>query len=218
MVTKKQLVIERITQMMADIHRAYINEEMFKQPLWVHQSMSGNHCISIDLYHFGGDGHPVCDGLKPCPVAMADGKSEAGDVFCMSYDTNRTPRLVFLYEPIARDAALVETDADTLPEVALQNVAAWLKGQMLECSPFRENKQNDATSLFFYMWNRWCEEECRIVFHDDDYNHFWKKWCGIYDEYGRFGKVEHFYAELSNHNRDKLLARAKKLFDGNSEK
>ena len=77
---------------------------------------------------------------------------------------------------------------------------------------------NKATSLFFYMWNCWCEEECKKAFADGDYNHFWKKWCGITEEHGRFGSVEHFYAELSNNNRDKLVRRACEMFDGSCEK
>lgn len=83
----------------------------------------------------------------------------------------------------------------------------------------REEKyDNKATSLFFYMWNCWCEEECKKAFADGDYNHFWKKWCGITEEHGRFGSVEHFYAELSNNNRDKLVRRACEMFDGSCEK
>lgn len=79
------------------------------------------------------------------------------------------------------------------------------------------NTTNQATSLFFYMWNAWCEEECKQAFKDGDYNHFWNKWCAIGEQYGRFGAVEHFYAELSNDNRDKLVKRATELYDGSRE-
>lgn len=82
----------------------------------------------------------------------------------------------------------------------------------------KDKVSNDATALFFYMWNSWSEQECKIAFRDGDYNHFWKKWCGIYDQYSRFGKVEHFFSDLSNYNRDKLLARAKELYDGSEGK
>lgn len=78
--------------------------------------------------------------------------------------------------------------------------------------------RNDATSLFFYMWNCWSEEECKKAFADGDWNHFWKKWCGYSEECNRFGAVEHFYAELSNDNRDKLLKRACEMYDGSREK
>lgn len=78
--------------------------------------------------------------------------------------------------------------------------------------------RNDATSLMFYMWNRWCLEECKIVFKDGDWNHFWNKWCGYNSEYGRFGAVEDFYASLTNDNRDKLVKRACEMYDGSREK
>lgn len=79
------------------------------------------------------------------------------------------------------------------------------------------NTTNQATSLFFYMWNAWCEEECKQAFKDGDYKHFWNKWCAIGEQYGRFGAVEHFYAELTNDNRDKLVKRATELYDGSRE-
>jgi hypothetical protein len=83
----------------------------------------------------------------------------------------------------------------------------------------REEKyDNKATSLLFYMWNRWCLEECKIVFKDGDWNHFWNKWCGYNSEYGRFGAVEDFYASLTNDNRDKLVRRACEMYDGSREK
>ena len=81
-----------------------------------------------------------------------------------------------------------------------------------------EKTTNQATSLFFYMWNCWSKEECQKAFADGDYNHFWNKWCGLSEQYGRFGAVEHFYAELTNDNRDKLVKRACEMYDGSREK
>lgn len=78
--------------------------------------------------------------------------------------------------------------------------------------------KNAATSLFFYMWNCWCEEECKKAFADGDYNHFWNKWCSLGEHYTRFGAVEHFYSELTNDNRDKLVKRACEMYDGSREK
>ena len=81
--------------------------------------------------------------------------------------------------------------------------------------PFR----NDVTSLMFYMWNAWSEEECEIAFKDGDYNHFWKKWCEAYDTMkGPRGAAELFYMMLSDTNRDKLVARALECYDGMTEK
>ena len=36
--------------------------------------------------------------------------------------------------------------------------------------------ENIVTSFFFYMWNAWGEEECKIVFGNMS-GHFWEKWC-----------------------------------------
>lgn len=77
---------------------------------------------------------------------------------------------------------------------------------------------NKATSLLFYMWNCWCLDECKIAFKGGDWNHFWNKWCGYCEMHGRFGAVEHFYAELTNDNRDKLVKRACEMYDGSREK
>lgn len=80
-------------------------------------------------------------------------------------------------------------------------------------------KPNDVTSFFYYMWNRWSEEECKVVFKDDYYPHFWNKWCEAYDTMkGPRGAAELFYMMLSDTNRDKLVARALELYDGMTEK
>lgn len=83
------------------------------------------------------------------------------------------------------------------------------------CSCMRCGSMNDVTSFFYYMWNRWSREECEIVFKDSDYNHFWNKWCEAYDlANGPRGAAEIFYMMLSNDNRDKLVKRALKCYDG----
>lgn len=78
-----------------------------------------------------------------------------------------------------------------------------------------ERKKNDVTRFMFYMWNRWCEEECKEVFGKDDfYPHFWNKWCGICKMLGTaHGAAEMFYAELSDRNRDKLVRRAVEYYN-----
>ena len=35
--------------------------------------------------------------------------------------------------------------------------------------------ENAVSSYFYYMWNTWCEEECKTVFKEM-YPHFWEKW------------------------------------------
>ena len=52
--------------------------------------------ICIDLYHFEGDGKPVCDGLKPCTVTFDDGTQDTGWLFCMHYYTEEPTPLLFV--------------------------------------------------------------------------------------------------------------------------
>lgn len=83
----------------------------------------------------------------------------------------------------------------------------------------KDKEKNDTTSFFYYMWNRWSEDECKIAFADGDYNHFWTKWCQAYEEMGGpRGAAELFYMGLSNTNRDKLMKRARQCYDGMTEK
>ena len=73
--------------------------------------------------------------------------------------------------------------------------------------------KNDVTSFFYYMWNKWSEEECKEVFKSDYYPHFWSKWCEAYDAmHGPRGAAELFYMMLSDTNRNKLVARALEVY------
>lgn len=65
--------------------------------------------------------------------------------------------------------------------------------------------ENAVSSFFYYMWNAWCKEECKTVFKEM-YPHFWDKWCLMTDK-GVFGAAERFYAELTDHYREKLVER-----------
>lgn len=77
-------------------------------------------------------------------------------------------------------------------------------------------KRNDVTSFFFYMWNAWSKEECEIAFKNSHCNwqHFWDKWNSIVNNKGVWGAAEQLYAELSDENRDLLVKRACRLYDG----
>jgi hypothetical protein len=77
-------------------------------------------------------------------------------------------------------------------------------------------KKNDVSSFFYYMWNSWCEEECRIVFASEGWQHFWNKWSSAYNEGGVRGASERFFAELSLSNQDLLVKRAIELYDRKS--
>lgn len=80
--------------------------------------------------------------------------------------------------------------------------------------------KNDVTSFFFYMWNAWGEDECKLVFKDScgGYKHYWNKWCYYCKEYGHRAAVDCLFADLDGGNRDKLVARALQCFDGNKAK
>lgn len=76
--------------------------------------------------------------------------------------------------------------------------------------------ENAVSSFFFYMWNGWNENECRIVF-SGMHKHFWDKWCGLADSsMSTLGAAERFYAELSDNYREMLVNRAVAVYDGNS--
>lgn len=76
----------------------------------------------------------------------------------------------------------------------------------------KRTNENIVSSYFYYMWCRWSKEECKIVF-GPMFEHFWSKWCR-FTEKTMHGAAECFYAELSDDNRRKLIARACLMYDG----
>lgn len=79
-----------------------------------------------------------------------------------------------------------------------------------------ESKENIVSSFFFYMWNAWWKEECKIVF-GWEYEHFWSKWIHHTKE-DTSGAAEKFYADLTTNNRVKLVKRACEVYDGNKRR
>ena len=75
---------------------------------------------------------------------------------------------------------------------------------------------NAVSSFFYYMWNAWSEDECKVVY-GEMYRHFWEKWSQMTDK-GVFGAAERFYAELTDHYREKLVERAVSLYDGKARR
>ena len=75
---------------------------------------------------------------------------------------------------------------------------------------------NAVSNFFYYMWNAWSKEECKIVF-GGQYQHFWEKWCANSDK-AIFGAVERFCADLSESSRELLVERAVTLYDGKSKR
>lgn len=78
------------------------------------------------------------------------------------------------------------------------------------------DKENSVSSFFFYMWNTWSEEECKAVY-GSEYTHFWNKWCH-HARNTAWGAAEKFYAELTAHNRQKLVKRSCELYDGSRKR
>lgn len=79
--------------------------------------------------------------------------------------------------------------------------------------------KNDVSSFFYYMWNKWSEDECKIVFAYccGGYKHYWNKWCYYCNEYGVRAAVDMLYGDLDTGNRNKLVARALECYDGMRE-
>lgn len=72
--------------------------------------------------------------------------------------------------------------------------------------------ENAVSSFFYYMWNAWSIEECKVVF-GGMYLHFWDKW-NAQAEKSIYGAAERFYSELSDNNQRLLSERAVALYDG----
>ena len=72
--------------------------------------------------------------------------------------------------------------------------------------------ENAVSSFFYYMWNAWSKEECKVVF-GDMYRHFWDKWSVSADN-AIFGAAERFFAGLSENYQKLLVERAVTLYDG----
>ena len=94
-----------------------------------------------------------------------------------------------------------------------QELADWCRDNQ---PYYKYQAENAVSSFFYYMWNAWSEEECRTVFKEM-YPHFWEKWSLMTDK-GVFGASERFYAELTDHYREKLVERAVSLYDGKARR
>lgn len=76
--------------------------------------------------------------------------------------------------------------------------------------------ENIISSFFYYMWNTWCEEECKAIQWTCEPTHIWRKW-GEACDCGVRGAAEKFYMELSDTNRQALVERATTLYNGRSK-
>ena len=135
-VEKKQ-TIQYLTDLMGVIQNAYYKRGLFtptpdagpsgkRGDLWVHEGSEGG--ISIDLYHFEGDGKPVCDGLKPCTITYDDGSHDTGHLFCMHYDPDDVTPLVFLFSHDEYgDGGDIDVEPESIPAPVLENIVKWIE-------------------------------------------------------------------------------------------
>lgn len=148
---KKQEIIQHLTDLLGVIQNAYYKRGMFLPvpgdeqsgvcgDLWVHERMDDSAAISIDLYNFGGDGNPVCDGLKPCTPRYDDGSSECGWLYCMCYDPDDVSPLTFVFGPEA-DRADMDVDPESVPEEVLQDISKWLESMFSHPNRHEQNAQ-----------------------------------------------------------------------------
>lgn len=124
----KQEIIKKLTDLLATISGYYFKGRLTGCRPWVHERDEEGAAISIDLYNFGGDGEPVCDGLKPSTITYDDGSQDSGHLFCMCYDPDEVTPLVFLFSP-EDESGDKEIDPEDVSEGVLQNILTWLEAE-----------------------------------------------------------------------------------------
>lgn len=77
-----------------------------------------------------------------------------------------------------------------------------------------QNPLTSISSFFFYMWNSWNEDECKLIF-GKGYKHYWSKWCSLSNP-SPYGAAEKFFSELGENARNLLIKRATTLYEGKS--
>lgn len=209
----KQQAIQYLTDLMATIQGAYFKGRMEGHTLWVHERMDDSAAISIDLYSFGGDGKPVCDGLYPCTITHDDGTDEKGHVFCMYYDPDAVTPLTFLFSYAEwGDKGDIEIEPSVMPTQALQNIAAWLEQAMQPIS--QEEPATPSAKDIIALWSDWCMDYADenlfldyMVKHPKGHcnrQHLQEKWDSCYNQYGNKAAMTMFWRQLDNTNRDIL--------------
>ena len=134
----KQETIKYLTDLVGVVDYAYFKGglgEMSPLPtggngavcgkLLIHES--DDH-IGIDLYHFGGDGNPVCEGLKSCTASFDDGTTSTGWLYCMLYYPEDVTPLQFAFDQ--DNGPDISLDPEDLPNETLTAITMWLKSQL----------------------------------------------------------------------------------------
>ena len=66
---------------------------------------------------------------------------------------------------------------------------------------------NEVTNFMYYMFNKWCYDECIKLFGQNLGSHIWKK----YEDNESSDKL-YWYASLDNKCRQKLVDRANEIY------
>lgn len=128
--------VKRLTDLMAGIHKKYYDK---KDPdeiwdyignLWVHEGDPKNPSVSIDLYHFEGDGLPVCDGLDFDGYHPKTRRLLTQRPFCICYcPTWEQPLCLLCYEATG-DSDDWEMNPADMPVGVLTRIADWIETEM----------------------------------------------------------------------------------------
>ena len=214
----KQETIKYLTDLMGVVQMAHFKGRL---PGAFRVDEGDGASISLPLYREGDD---IVDEGPQFRLADGDANQEPVRIYCVEYDPDDNEPLTLLafFGDVCKED--FDIPVEQVPVEALEQIVKWIEDRLPAAEkpePAANRKfDNQVTSFFYYMWNKWSEEECKVVFGKEDYwPHFWNKWCEAYDKMnGPRGAAELFYMMLSDTNRDKLVARALELYDGMTEK
>lgn len=209
--TRKQS-IQHLTDLMATICGYHYKRDQWQDtPLRIHES--GEAGISIDLYHFEGDGKDVVPGLRNATVRHDDGSEQRGWLFCMTYDPDEelTPlQFLFLADDTDQDIAL---PPEAIDWDLLDDITDWLEQQMQPSSSVARDAIAETKDIIT-LWNEWClnydDENLWLdymVHHPQGHcnrQHLQEKWNYCHEKYGNKAAMLMFWTELDMTNRDIL--------------
>lgn len=211
----KQEIIKRLTDLLSTISGYYFKGRLTGCRPWVHERDEEGDGISIDLYNFGGDGEPVCDGLKPCTITYDDGSQESGHLFCMCYDPDDVTPLIFLLSP-EDESDDIEIDPEDVSEETLQNILAWLEAEWASNSHEHKPSTKELTAIMD-RWSGFCynhppyEEVILWMVGSKQhylYQHFCNKWmhiCEAVCHQDTMATWMKFYRELDSKWAERLM-------------
>ena len=74
-----------------------------------------------------------------------------------------------------------------------------------------EKGHNIVTYFMWYMFNKWCLDEAKLIFGNSLGEHIWEKWCDRV--FTGDGDQLRFYGNLDTVCRNKLVARALEFYN-----